>query len=139
MKKSIATTIIIVIAILAMVGLFAINPTKRNLNVTNLATNQIPTSSVTPVKPSSLVISNQGKTISYDGQSPQTALELLKAKVQVETKDTSFGPQIMGINGVKASDKEFWAFYVNGQPASVGAHEYVTKDSDKIEWKLTGM
>lgn len=136
MKKSIATTILIVIAIFGMIGLATINPTKRNLNTANSTTNQ---SSATTTQPSNLVISDQGKTISYDGQSPQTALELLKAKFQVETKDTSFGPQIMAINGIKATDKEFWLFSVNGQPASVGAHQYQTKDGDKIEWKLTGM
>lgn len=136
MKKSIATTILIIIAIFGMIGLATINPAKRNVNTTNSPTNQ---SSTTTTQPSNLVISDQGKTISYDGQSPQTALELLKTKVQVETKDTSYGPQIMAINGIKATDKEFWLFSVNGQPASVGAHQYQTKDGDKIEWKLTGM
>ena len=151
MKKSIATTILIVIAIFGMIGLATINPAKRNLNTTNSTTNQTDSvagasksqnstpSSTTATKPSNLVISDQGKTIAYDGENPKTALELLKAKVQVETKDTSFGPQIMVINGIKSTDKEFWAFYVNGQPASVGAHQYQTKDEDRIEWKLTGM
>lgn len=135
MKKSIVATVIIVIAILAMVSLFAINPTKRNLNNLNTSSEK----SIAPQLPDGIQTSDNGSTISYQGQEGKTALELLKAKVQVETKDTSFGPQIMAINGIQATDKEFWLFSVNGQPASVGAHQYQTKDGDKIEWKLTGM
>lgn len=145
MKKTIVTTIIIVIAILAMVSLFAINPTKRNLNNLNTSSEKSIKEGIQeeitkePQLPDGIQTSDNGSTISYQGQEGKNALELLKTKVQVETKDTSFGPQIMAINGVKATDKEFWLFSVNGQPASVGAHQYQTKDGDKIEWKLTGM
>ena len=34
------------------------------------------------------------------------------------------------------SKKEYWAFYINGKMANVGAADYQTKEGDKIEWKI---
>ncbi|MGH7234405.1 MAG: DUF4430 domain-containing protein, partial [Candidatus Saccharimonadales bacterium] len=31
---------------------------------------------------------------------------------------------------------KYWTFYVNGKEASVGASSYVTKNSDRLTWKL---
>ena len=45
---------------------------------------------------------------------------------------------VTGINGREADTKkkEYWAFYVNGKPATVGAGSYILKQADKIEWKI---
>lgn len=80
----------------------------------------------------------QTGTIQYKGQNGKNALDLLKAKYpgQVQTQKFSAGEFVQSINGVQPDKNHYWAFYVNGQPATVGAGQYMTKDSDTIEWKL---
>jgi hypothetical protein len=77
--------------------------------------------------------------LSYPGQDGKTALDLLLENdpdAQVEGE----GEQAMvtGINGRTADDakKEFWALYVDGQQAQVGAGSLETKDGQTITWKL---
>ncbi len=75
--------------------------------------------------------------LKYQGEQGQTALALLKAHAQVETKDSSYGPYVDSINGVKGgTDGKYWAFYVNGSMAQVGADAYSTQAGDHIEWKF---
>lgn len=71
----------------------------------------------------------------FSGKTGFTELELLKKVVPVEQDHSRL---VVSINGRKVDTKkhEFWAFYVNGKMASVGPAEYVTKDGDKIEWKI---
>jgi hypothetical protein len=73
----------------------------------------------------------------YQGQAGKTALELLKTEATVETKDSSYGPYVDSINGVKGGEGgKYWAFYVNGSLAQQGADAYTTKTGDNIEWKF---
>ena len=81
-------------------------------------------------------ISDDGRLVAYDGVVGETALESLKRLTVVETKSYDFGEQVIAINGLTASDSEFWSFYVNDQMASVGAGSYNSVAGDKIEWKL---
>ena len=75
--------------------------------------------------------------LKYQGQSGKTALALLKAKADVKTKDSAYGPYVDSINGVAGgTDGKYWAFYVNGQLAQVGADAYTTQNGDNVEWKL---
>jgi hypothetical protein len=76
---------------------------------------------------------NRVGTVSYTGQDGKNALELLQASHQVDVSDQGF---VNSIDGVKPSDREFWAFYVNNQQAQVGAKDYSSKNSDAIEWRL---
>lgn len=71
------------------------------------------------------------------GVEGKTALEILKEKTKVETKSYGdLGEFVLGIDGVFGDTKNFWAFYVNGKKASVGAGSYQTQAGDMIEWKL---
>jgi hypothetical protein len=76
--------------------------------------------------------------LSYEGVAGKTALELLlaadpSATVQGEG-DMAF---VTGVGGVAANpDDEFWALYVNGEMAQVGAGSLVTETGDEITWKL---
>lgn len=72
-------------------------------------------------------------SITYAGQDGKNALELLQQKNSVDVSAQGF---VNAINGRKPGDREFWAFYVNGKQAEVGAKDYATKTSDEIEWKL---
>lgn len=67
-----------------------------------------------------------------------TALDLLKKTTDAKTEGVGKNAFVTQIDRVEA-DKEvrqFWAFYVNGKQAEVGAGSYVLKDKDIIEWKL---
>jgi hypothetical protein len=75
--------------------------------------------------------------VSYKGKDGKTALDLLNSNAAVEAKDSSYGPYVDSINGVKGgTDGKYWAFYVNGEMATVGADAYQTKTGEKIEWKF---
>lgn len=74
-------------------------------------------------------------TFSYQGRSGTDAMTLLEEQTEVEKAPSGF---VTAINGRKADDQkhEFWAFYVNGEQAQVGAAEYETKATDQIEWRI---
>ena len=80
--------------------------------------------------------SQQTNQISYQGMDGRSALDLLKVFHQVQTKDTSYGPMVIAIDGVQPDSSHFWGFYVNGQLADKGADQYITKNGDLVEWKL---
>lgn len=70
--------------------------------------------------------------------SGKTALDLTKEKANIKTKGEGVNAYVTEINGIIAQDskKEYWAFYVNGKMATVGAGSYKLKQGDKIEWKI---
>lgn len=75
--------------------------------------------------------------ITYQGQDGKTALEILKTKATIETKQSSFGEYVDKINDIKGgTDNKYWIFYVNGKMAEIGAQDYITKATDVIEWKF---
>lgn len=67
-----------------------------------------------------------------------TALQLLTSTHKVTSKDQKENAFVTTIDGRIADPlkKEFWAFYVNGKQAAVGAGTYVVKNNDTIEWKI---
>ncbi|MBT2658210.1 DUF4430 domain-containing protein [Bacillus sp. ISL-18] len=78
------------------------------------------------------------KTLQY--REKETAAEALidaVGKENLEYTDSSFGPMLTGINGVKAGDKQFWAFFINGISAQVGPDSYLVQNGDKITFRLT--
>lgn len=100
---------------------------------------------VNDTQPASQQQTNEKKTedekktyVTYEGVEGKTALELLKSNNSVETKVYSgIGEMVVSIDDTKPEDSsEFWAFYVEGKQAQVGADQYVTKDGEKVEWKL---
>ncbi|WP_344103381.1 DUF4430 domain-containing protein [Myceligenerans crystallogenes] len=75
----------------------------------------------------------------YEGAQGETALDLLleedsTAEVSGKGKDA----YVTGICGYTASEKEqeFWALYVDGEMAQVGAGSLETEDGQEITWKL---
>jgi hypothetical protein len=65
-------------------------------------------------------------------------LDLTKKIATVATSGEGANSYITSIDGkeAKSASKEFWAFYVNGKQAEVGAGSYQLKNGDKIEWKI---
>jgi len=78
--------------------------------------------------------------ISYQGVEGESALTLLKSTHSVETQSYSFGEMVVSIDGQAATDGvNFWEFLVNGQQATTGAGDYITKANDQIVWKLSNI
>lgn len=125
--KKIETIVIAVIILLLGVIYGILNnkadaPTTQDNQVSNATTQQEVTS---------------GPVVSYSGQDGRTAMDILKTHYNVQTQ--SFGDMgdfVKSIDGVEPDSKHFWALYVNGSMAQVGADQYITKSSDNIEWKL---
>ncbi len=88
-------------------------------------------------QPQSAAVVEQ-KTIFYAGEDGKTVFDLLKEKYQVESTDSSMGVMINSINGLKATDKEFWLYSVNGQSGEVAADKFSTKTGDEIKWEYKG-
>ncbi len=74
-------------------------------------------------------------TFSYPGVTGKDALTLLKEKAAVE-QDTSGLVTSINMRKADSAGHEYWAFYVNGKMAAVGPASYVTKSTEKIQWKI---
>lgn len=69
----------------------------------------------------------------FDGQ---TALDLLKANAEVQTKEYDYGSFIVSINGVSSDSSQYWAFYVNREYAKEGADKTILKKGDAATFRL---
>ena len=123
-KKIIWIGTAVIVGLLGILGVLFLQPTET----TNP---QVPMQKVQVVAPTK----SQIATFSYAGKEGVDALTVMKEKTGVEQAASGL---VISINGRKADDKkhEFWAFYVNGKFAEVGPADYITKDGDKIEWKI---
>ncbi|MFF2267215.1 DUF4430 domain-containing protein [Cellulosimicrobium cellulans] len=76
--------------------------------------------------------------LSYEGRTGTTALDLLlEADPSAQVTGEGENAFVTAIDGVAADpDSEFWALYVNGEMATVGAGSLETEDGDEITWKL---
>jgi hypothetical protein len=115
---------IALVLILALTGLTAFTFSKKN----GVPLKPVDITTPTPVAP-------KESTVNYKGRDGVDALTLLKEKSKVEQDNSGM---VSSIDGRKAEtkDRQYWAFYINGKPASVGPASYKTADSDIIEWKV---
>jgi LPXTG-motif cell wall-anchored protein len=65
-----------------------------------------------------------------------TALQALQLAYgnKLEVIDTQYGKMINAIDGLKAEGTFYWAFYINGQMATMGADSYKLKAGDQISF-----
>lgn len=116
--KKTAVAIVVAVAVAGgVVGAVVANSPSHKVSTTTNAQNQI-------------------TDIKYNGQNGQDALALLKKHADVTLKHYSFGDLVTSINGTPGNGPKYWTFYANGKMAQVGAGSYITKNSDKLEWKL---
>lgn len=90
--------------------------------------------------PSDAAVANIASTttaVTYKGVDGKNAYDLLKENYTVVADQTAYGPMVKSINGEAATDSTYWSFKVNGEIATVGADQYVTKSTDTITWELT--
>lgn len=75
------------------------------------------------------------KSINYRGKSGVDALTLLRQEAEVKLDRSNM---VSSINGRKAdvNKREYWSFFINGKMAEVGSAEYITIDTDMLEWKI---
>lgn len=131
MKKS--NIIILVVVLLAALGVGGYYAWDRwGTTEPATETTQTETTQTTENEPA--------ETITYQGETGKTALELLQATAEVEMTGEGEMAFVTSINGVKAEDgKNFWAFLVDGEMAQVGAGSYATADGETITWELTAI
>lgn len=111
--------IISILVVFAVLGILFSSGTKNNRTVQHPPV-------ITAIK---------SQTFSYKGEDGKDALTLLKEKTAVTQNASGL---VTSINGRKADSikREFWAFYVNGKPSTVGPKEYMTKSTDNISWRI---
>lgn len=82
--------------------------------------------------------SDDAPEFSYEGRAGTTALDLLlEADPSAQVTGEGENAFVTAIDGVVADpDSEFWALYVNGEMATVGAGSLETEDGAEITWKL---
>lgn len=126
MKKRTSTYIAISIMVLALIAIgvavYGINNKPSKISQSQQA----------------VLGTTNSKEITYSGKDGITALVLLQQKYKAEISGTGASAFVTSINGLAANPKnEFWAFNINGKPATVGAGNYITKVDDTITWKLS--
>src|SRR5690606_18103794 len=75
-------------------------------------TSTIPTSTPGSESTTETLVAAEG--VSYQGEEGQTALALLQKHAEVELDGEGEMAFVTTINGYKAKENEFWAFYING-------------------------
>ena len=119
---------ILLVAVAAMAGAVLLNyATDTSTEPSNVSVEQV-----------QLASNEDGTVVDYTGVEGESALALLKQYADVDTDEfEGLGEYVVAINGVTAdSSSNYWAFYVNGEAATVGAGSYVTASGDQIEWRL---
>ncbi len=130
MRKVYKFQLVLLLAIVSMVAVSCVGQV-------NAPKSDIAASSSTSVDVPSDENSQNNFVVKYNGQDGKNALEILKATHKVSTKTfDGVGEYVESINDVVPDKTHFFSFYVNGEQAQVGADQYVTKSSDKIEWRL---
>lgn len=77
------------------------------------------------------------RTITYDGEDGETALDLLREHgYDVALESSKLGDYVTAIGDVTATASEYWLFEVDGKMPSVGADAYETKDGETVTWKF---
>lgn len=73
------------------------------------------------------------------GESETATQALVNAvgESNIEFTDTTYGKMLTAIKGEKAEGTHFWAFFINGVTAQVGADNYVVHNGDKLTFRLT--
>lgn len=73
--------------------------------------------------------------VTYQGKAGVDALTLLKEQATVMLDRSGMVSTING-RSAEGTNREFWSFYINGKSAEVGPAAYITKDEDRLEWKI---
>jgi len=64
------------------------------------------------------------------------AFEIMKNNFDLKFTEYEFGVFIEEINGIKPSESEYWALYINDESASKGIADYTINEDMGINWKI---
>ncbi len=122
-KKILSLSVFLVVILF---GVYLLKPQKQ------VTPPQDKPSSIITVSPTQNLLSDK---FEYQGQEGVDALTLLKQKTTVDQDSSGM---VISISDRQADNnqREFWSFYINGEPAQVGAASYITKNNDIISWKI---
>ncbi len=96
-------------------------------------------SKTTTSESSSKNIITEKKLTLFAENDTETAFTLLQKNAKIDFQQYDFGVFIKSINGVAGDNKNFWAFYVNGDFSNAGADKTPLKKGDKVEWVFEKM
>jgi len=84
------------------------------------------------------ILSPTGKELSFISPGSQTVLETLqRLGIPITFQGSGVNAFITAINGVEAnSASEFWAFYIDGEFAPLGAGSFIAEKGQQITWRL---
>jgi len=63
-------------------------------------------------------------------------LTAMKEMVPVETQQTTFGPMVLSIKGVKAPADYYWSLYIDNKYATTGINDCKLYSNKLVMWKL---
>lgn len=141
-NKNVLLAVAVVALVLAGGGLYVVqNQPTNNTNTsttTNVSTAQEITTSLQIDKGEGSAV----KVYTVKVKEGETALDQLHHAsaangFAVETKDSSYGAFVQGIDGLAGGASSYWLFSVNGKAAEVGAGDYKLQEGDVVEWKFT--
>ena len=76
-------------------------------------------------------------TVSFTAEAGRTVLEQTHEHAEVETEDAGMGEYVIAMDGMTGGDdNRFWTYYIDGEPAAVGAGDYVTEGGETVEWRF---
>lgn len=77
------------------------------------------------------------EVIRFTAEPGKSILEQLEHKAAIETKNSAYGVYVDAINGKRGGEEgKYWAFYIDGEMAQIGADTYITEGGELIEWKF---
>ncbi len=119
----------LILIVVSVVTLIAVGATLVRLTPSQTASRNTTPASQEEIRPAA------EPHYSYEGQEGVNALLLLERYYQITQDEAGL---VTSINGreAEADKREFWAFYVNGTSSPVGPQQYITKEGDRIEWKI---
>jgi hypothetical protein len=130
---------IVLIVVLLIIAGFALRLfSKPQQNTIQKITPSVTVSRVTVYQSIQTDPKTASKFDKIDVEKGTTELAVLKRTSLVETKGEGQNAFVISINGRKVDDAkhEFWAFYVNGKQAEIGAGSYILQNNDKVLWKI---
>jgi len=129
MKKAIKYLGIAFVGVILLLGV-----SKMFRNYQDLKTEPTATEIQTDDNP----INKPSNSLTYNCEPGKTAFEILEeiSTTPPETKDFSFGKQILSVNGIEQSDNKYWLYTVADKEATVSADNYTCQDNEQIKWEL---
>ncbi len=78
-------------------------------------------------------------TIELTAEEAETVLELLQREHTVDSRSSSMGLFVKGIDSIVNSSSAFWVYSVNDSMAKIACDKYMLSPGDKLKWHFRKM